>query len=53
MDEKQRGNCQYTPGINCDDTAPQCSKCGWNPEVSAKRLQKIRTEREQKSCTQR
>lgn len=32
-------------GIECDKK--QCSKCGWNPEVAARRLEKFRAKREE------
>lgn len=36
LDEVTR-TCQYCSGVDCSQT-DACGKCGWNPDVSAKRL---------------
>lgn len=40
---ESRSVCKYNAGINCAIRA--CSKCGFNPEVKRKRLNKIKYQR--------
>lgn len=35
--------CEYNVGVNCLEEERRCEKCGWNPEVMAKRLEKYRS----------
>lgn len=35
--------CKYNEGLKtCTEAGSKCKKCGWNPEVSKKRLDKIK-----------
>lgn len=40
MSDKLTKNCIFNDQINCAKTGRQCHKCGWNPEVTARRLGK-------------
>lgn len=43
---KEFTDCKYRKNINCPEECRRCDKCGWNPKVAARRLEKIRKERE-------
>lgn len=34
--------CKHATNVNCPETGRRCNKCGWNPEVTAKRKEAIR-----------
>ena len=36
------GVCKKNFFVNCDGSGRQCHKCGWNPEVSEIRRERIR-----------
>lgn len=36
-------NCKFSTAIDCEKQI-WCSNCGWNPEVAAARVKKIRAE---------
>ena len=38
-------SCEYHTTVGCPEEGRKCEKCGWNPEVDAKRREKIRKER--------
>jgi hypothetical protein len=40
MEKAENGNyvCPHNPSCECE--APKCHKCGWNPEVTDRRLKK-------------
>lgn len=38
---KELSYCVYSKMIECSGEFRPCHKCGWNPEVHEKRLQKI------------
>ena len=43
MSEKKNAcDCRFAEGVMCNDVPPVCSKCGWNPKVSRRRLRKIK-----------
>lgn len=42
--------CKYTVGVVCPPYERKCEKCGWNPEVSENRLQKIKEARGYEAC---
>ena len=33
--------CKYACNVGCAYDGSRCDKCGWNPEVAARRLEKI------------
>lgn len=40
--QKIDGRCVFAIGVEClNDTPEDCSRCGFNPEIKAKRLEKI------------
>ena len=39
-------DCRYNKGVMCEMRS-KCNKCGWNPAVNFRRLEKIRAEMEQ------
>lgn len=41
--KKEKNRCCYRPfGVQCFDEQPGCCrKCGWNPEIEAKRKEKL------------
>lgn len=36
------GSCANNKAITCLEAGELCNRCGWNPKVGAKRLEKIR-----------
>ena len=34
-------NCYYNTGVTCSGEIRPCDKCGWNPDVDAKRKAKL------------
>ena len=34
--------CPYNVYINCPEQGRKCDKCGWNPEVEAKRKKAVK-----------
>ena len=42
MERAPNGNyiCQYNQHVECE--TPDCSKCGWNPEVAYRRQKQLR-----------
>ena len=34
--------CKFTSNVDCKEEDRRCDKCGWNPEVKARRVEKIR-----------
>ena len=39
--------CKFTSGVHCEvkeGSEPNCSKCGWNPEIIFSRKQKLKIE---------
>lgn len=38
--ENKEHTCSFNSGVGCDVTCRRCNACGWNPDVSAKRLTK-------------
>lgn len=41
------GKCQFNFGVICSNHSA-CDSCGWNPEVSASRKEKLKLKLEQK-----
>jgi hypothetical protein len=39
--EKGRIVCRYNEEVRCDRL--RCGKCGWNPEVARRRMEKMHT----------
>lgn len=39
-------DCRFNKGVMCEMRS-KCNKCGWNPAVSERRLEKLRAEMEQ------
>ena len=37
-------SCKFNKQVDCEERwkKPQCDKCGWNPEVEAVRIEKLR-----------
>ena len=46
MEETKKGNCKYTPGVDCFKDPRPCSRCGWNPRCAERRLKKIKEARQ-------
>ena len=42
MERAENGKyiCQFNPECECD--APECGKCGWNPQVAERRVREFR-----------
>ena len=45
------GLCRFNDSVNCSDGI--CGKCGWNPSVSRRRINRIRNERLQREALTR
>lgn len=41
----QKTICKYVDAVLCRPSQMNCEKCGWNPEVSKRRLEKIKKQR--------
>lgn len=41
--KKNKNGCSFRPfGVQCFDEKPGCcAKCGWNPEVEARRIRRL------------
>lgn len=37
---KEAPVCRFNSAVECRDTEPKCRKCGWNPKVVKRRLNK-------------
>lgn len=37
--------CPYRQGVHCGEHGEKCRRCGWRPEVEAKRKKRIRAAR--------
>lgn len=40
--KKKLDSCQFNEGVGCEYKV--CGKCGWNPEIAAKRFEKIKAQ---------
>lgn len=37
----RQGSCKFNAMIDCANGMRSCGKCGWNPEVREKRIEKL------------
>lgn len=42
--KKTKNGCDFRPfGVQCFDERPKsCTRCGWNPEVEARRIERLK-----------
>lgn len=38
---KATPDCQYNAGLDCPACERRCERCGWNPDVKRKRLNRM------------
>lgn len=39
---KETAVCRFNFAIDCEETKRNCSACGWNPEVNAARIERMK-----------